>query len=470
MTFNNDQQTKNNSSEKKYSVNRPIEIKERKDKEQHSSGSNQAGSQAFTKDDDRKTVEEASENKLWKQGERSLLFQPLSLGLFLLLLVFSIWYRATIFISLFSFLLVLGIILYIWRVYSIRKIQTTIQLQKNRLFAGTKTAVTVQVKNNKWLPLVWLEWEFPASEIVEWKDSREERLIVRFLWLFSFKKGTWQGLIHGKKRGVYPIGQGILRTGDGFRFSDVEEPVHLQQYVYIYPKLLPIHVPLFYPTLQWELEGSEGGFLEDPLLIRGVREYEPGDERRSFNWRASARTGKILTNVFQPIVSKQIVVAIDVTGFIIEAERYEDEEEQAQYERIKRTEFERLLSIVASFIMAYDRQGVQIGFLSNGKSYFGDGQPYLPPQRSVTNVLDGIAQMTQKKAQKPSHLLEELSSHVVATIPLFVFTYELTKAYKQFLEKSGTNYNITYYYMIENNSLHHQISEAVLLDELTTSG
>ena len=198
----------------------------------------------------------------------------------------------------------------------IKELKPTLAIPKSRLFAEEDLIVHAAVKNDKWLPFIWLEWQFHRSDVIHWGDNDRDTYVIRFLWLLWYQEVKWTVKGKARKRGVYNLGQVTLRSGDGFRFAEKEQVYDLNNQLYIYPKLVPVRVPVFQPSMQWEVKGRQGGFLEDPLLISGIREYEPGDQWQRFNWRASARTGKLQTNVYQPVVSEQLVIYIDVHGFV----------------------------------------------------------------------------------------------------------------------------------------------------------
>lgn len=43
----------------------------------------------------------------------------------------------------------------------------------------------------------------------------------------------------------------------------------------------------------------------------GLREYSPGDDRRKINWKASARAGKLITNVYDVEKNREVILAVD---------------------------------------------------------------------------------------------------------------------------------------------------------------
>lgn len=227
-----------------------------------------------------------------KTIDSSYFFQKHVIWVLVAFLVLGIWFQFFPLILIATFLIFLTFFITAWKNQSLKNVQQDFVLSKTRLFAGEDFQIQASVFNDKWLPLVWLEWELPRSKGVVIGEEEQSNYLMRFLWLHWFQKVNWE--IEGKalKRGVYHLGRVILRSGDGFRFSEIEKIHYFKTPLYVYPKLVPVHVPAFRPSMRWEMKGKNGGFLEDPLKVSGIRDYQPGDEMRRFNGRASARTGK----------------------------------------------------------------------------------------------------------------------------------------------------------------------------------
>lgn len=85
-----------------------------------------------------------------------------------------------------------------------------------------------------------------------------------------------------------------------------------------------------YPNLkaarQWEIAIRQGRHLEGlkRARVRGtgtefesLREYQEGDEYRAINWAATARTGKLVTNLFQIDRSQPVMLLVDAGRMMI---------------------------------------------------------------------------------------------------------------------------------------------------------
>ncbi|NEU29670.1 DUF58 domain-containing protein [bacterium LRH843] len=406
--------------------------------------------------------------------ETSILFTPFMIWCLVACVLVAIWFKFLPLIAVSTFLLMLAVLIVVWKEQSVKNLKLALDLPASRIFAGDDCTIHASVKNDKWLPLIWLEWQFERSDLIVWGDNNRDVYVTRLLWLLWFQQIKWEVKGKAMQRGVYNIGNITVRSGDGFRFTEKAQIYQLNNQLYIYPKLVSVQVQAFRPNVQWDMKGRRGGFLEDPLLINGIREYEPGDEWQRFNWRASARTGKLQTNVYQPVVAEQLVIYIDVQGFVINELKYADEPSKQQKYALKMKEsFERFLSIIASTAVAYQKQGMSVGYASNGLNDVGANLDAVPPSKQLTPLLDQMAKMTQHVRRNKIAALEEIV-HRRQSAPLFIFCERVTKEHYLWYEQHQHMLDIHFYYLFSNDYSMKLIKVAMqidcLLNEAAESG
>ncbi|AKL95984.1 hypothetical protein CACET_c25390 [Clostridium aceticum] len=385
-----------------------------------------------------------------KTLETSTLFEPYLMWILVVLLLIAIGYRFIPLVIVSTFLLLLSSIITIWKKMSLMHIKPTLQLSKTRLFVDEEFLIHASIYNDKWLPLIWLEWSFPKDEGIRLGDKEDDTHTIRFLWLLWFQqvKCTLKG--RGLKRGVYNIGEVILRSGDGFRFAETEELFSLDNRLYVYPKRVAVHVPNFSASIQWGVKGKQGGFIEDPLLVMGIREYQAGDELRRLNWRASSRTGKLQANVYQPVVMEQLMMYIDVQGFVINESAYENPTELKTYVSNKREAFEEFLSIIASIAVKYREQGISIGFVSNALNNDREKMPSILPSTNLTPHLDQLAEITQTVGVEKMRALDEMLHRGQLYAPLYIFCNHITEGhYMWYQQHKNKLTEVCFYYRNE---------------------
>lgn len=363
--------------------------------------------------------------------QTSTLFEPNTIWLLIGCLLVAIWYKLTPLIVISIFLILLLGITVTWKKKSLDHIKPMVELSKSRLFPGEDFEIRASVKNDKLLPLIWLEWSFPKNEGVRLGDHEGGSNTIRFLWLLWFQQVKWSIGGKAQQRGVYNIGHVTLRSGDGFRFTEKEELFLLDQKVYVYPKLVSVNVPRFSSLIQGGTKARQKAFIEDPLLHVGIREYQDGDEFRKFNWKATSRTGKLQVNVFQPVVMEQLMMYIDVQGFV---------------------DFERVLSVIASVAVKYREQGFRVGFASNALNDNGKRMSAIPPSRDLTPILDQLAEMTQQVEIEKMKALDEILYKGSIYNPLFIFCDCVTQDhYRWYQENKHKLSEVRFYYLNETD-------------------
>ena len=88
--------------------------------------------------------------------------------------------------------------------------------------------------------------------------------------------------------------------------------------IFVYPK--PFYSREFLRSLQMVngMMQTKRQFLEDPFEYRGMREYQPYDDMKSINWKATAKTGDFKVNLhdFTAVKSVRIFMNLEDTGIV----------------------------------------------------------------------------------------------------------------------------------------------------------
>jgi len=166
-----------------------------------------------------------------------------------------------------------------------------------KVFPGDPMECTTEVANAGAMPLSFLVAESDWPEEVTMSDDRlfvpgkphrhtlELYFNVRPREIVRRKMG-----LVGKARGHYRLGPTFLRLSDPLGFALTErryEDRWLYPEVTVYPRRMPVKVPPAFLKLGGTVRTPS--LLDDPLLVRTLREWRPGDPARSIDWRATAR-------------------------------------------------------------------------------------------------------------------------------------------------------------------------------------
>lgn len=406
---------------------------------------------------ERKNQQRKREHGEGNTHQGTYLFQGFMFWLLPILLGLSIWFRLIPLIVLTTCLLVTACLIILWKKHALKHLQPGIKLSTNRVFAGQAFKLTMSVSNHKWWPLVWLEWEQTEQQGITWQEQKQGRYMIRLLWLLWYQGIEWQVEGQAAQRGVYELGRFTLRSGDGFRFTEEEADYHLPATLYVYPKLKAVTVPNRRATMAWEMMGTSGGFLEDPLLIDGLREYQSGDEWRRIDWPASSRTGVLQTRLYTKIKTEHIHLVIDVQGFELpeEPEPHEQphhqQSEQKQASKQINEQFEEFLSIIASVAVSYREQKVWVGLSSNALDYRGKRLATIAPGAELTPCLDQLAKLSVFPAVGSARLLQELLLSKGKNMPIFYFCFRLDDSHLAFWKAHNQELPYLRFYYVEES-------------------
>ena len=233
------------------------------------------------------------------------------------------------------------------------------------------------------MPLFWLEivQKLPKTRCL-WPENEDEIYEIvrqgeahipnewvaksRFSLLLWNQTLSWDTVWRARKRGLYPVSSLKLVTGDGFGlmqcatdFTPQPPPVFV-----VYPRIQPVNVESFLRSYSNCFSGSKG-YLSDPTLIKGSREYQTTDSWKHINWRLTAREQKLHVNMFETILPKS-------AHFMIDGESFNGLSPELD-------ELEEALSVVASVILRLEDEEIRCG-LSLPR---GEGSPpfnFFPAQ------------------------------------------------------------------------------------------
>ncbi|MFV2064920.1 MAG: DUF58 domain-containing protein, partial [Chloroflexota bacterium] len=128
--------------------------------------------------------------------------------------------------------------------------------------------------------------------------------------------------------------------------------------------------------------------FEDPMLVAGVRDYQPGDGLRRINWMATAHTGRLQSRVYEPSTTQHLIVALNVDTLEISWQGYIPEVLEAS------------ITVAASVARwAYDER-YSVGLLANGSLPESDQAIDIAAGRApdqlghILEALGGIGPMT----------------------------------------------------------------------------
>jgi uncharacterized protein (DUF58 family) len=219
---------------------------------------------------------------------------------------------------------------------------------RRRAFLGETVEVTLTLTNKSRLALPWLQFHESVPPELRLEESTQRVVSL----------GGRQTLSHtyhvkGLQRGYYRLGPLRLTGGDLFGLAKSRVGYLAPDYLTVYPRIVPLARLGLPSRLPFGTIGSHQRLFEDPARPMGARDFRSGDSQRQINWKASAHTQKLLVRTFEPAISLETLILLD-----LHAEDYE------RRDRLYWTEWAIVAAASLATHLANQRQAV--GLMSNG--------------------------------------------------------------------------------------------------------
>lgn len=165
-------------------------------------------------------------------------------------------------------------------------------------------SLQLTVENAKKLPVPMLMVKFQTDRNLQFEFCEHDKgssTTDQFYHNDVFQVGSGERVIrtlnfHGSKRGYYRINNIDLTATDLFMSKQFHSSFQPEESMYVLPRAISSRDFQF---LLQQLNGemlTKRNLYEDPFELRGIREYQPFDDMRSINWKATAKTGSFMVN------------------------------------------------------------------------------------------------------------------------------------------------------------------------------
>jgi len=268
-------------------------------------------------------------------------------GLIIVLLFFAFLLR----VDFIFYIAYVCIGLYTWIRWQTPRQLKNVQISRNyasHAFWGEKVPVIVQVSNQSRFSLPWLQ----LSESLALELRAGEGELNQIASLRGHEISEYTYTIRGQRRGYYEIGPMRLATGDSFGFLDYDGKVPAE-YITIYPRIIPLTQLGLPSRLPFGTIASRQRLFEDPARPMGIRDFRSGDSLRQINWKASAHTRQLVVKTFEPAISLETAVLLDLHT-------------STYYRKNRLTATEWAIEIAASLAAHLIDKRQPVGLISNG--------------------------------------------------------------------------------------------------------
>ncbi len=287
------------------------------------------------------------------------------------------------------------------------------QVTPIKTVVGDEVELRMSLWNRTRLPIAWAIAQDTISDHLELNPSTTVPSIAGPMR--PYERVTRRLRITPLRRGVHEIGPVRLGVAEHFgtqapRLDSVLGPVM----VVARPLMAPVvgSSPQSAPLAQVRAKRS---LYTDPNLFAGVRPFQTGDPLRSIHWRAAARQGSLQTKRYEPALSRQQVLVLDVQTV------------EGPYWILDYDEdlFEELCVAALSLSRLLISQDASCGFAAAGFSGTTQRYIYLPPRADraqIERVGDVLARMTSESSAPLVNLLSWLPHRVVKGTTLTILS------------------------------------------------
>ena len=246
--------------------------------------------------------------------------------------------------------------------FGLRGLQCTRAFSRVAVFEGDEGEMIEVVRNDRPMLVPWLRVESHISPHIRLGsqdnlDVSGSRYYCSLFTLLPYQQVKRRHKVRFLHRGVYDLGSASLSVGDvlGFFQQTREQQMHVP--VTVFPRLLPdSELPQPLSLLLGETV-SRRQLLTDPFLVRGIREYLPGDPVRDIHWPATARMGTAQVRVFDHTARMKLLVILNVQRKDTQWGDFLMEYEEG--------EIEYGISVAATMCVNALRNGLSAGFATN---------------------------------------------------------------------------------------------------------
>lgn len=215
-------------------------------------------------------------------------------------------------------------------------------------FWGETVPVTLRLVNNSRLLIPWVQ--ISESLAIELKLGEP---VNQVLSLRGRETTELTYHVKGRRRGYYRLGPMRLTTSDLFGLLPEQQGTVPADFLTVYPRIIPLSRLGLPSRLPFGTIASRQRLFEDPARPMGVRDFRSGDSLRQINWKVSAHTRNLVVKTFQPAISLQTALLLNLNA--------------GEYTRQGRQIYaEWAIEVAASLAAHLEEQRQAVGLMTNG--------------------------------------------------------------------------------------------------------
>ncbi|MCM1181778.1 MAG: DUF58 domain-containing protein [Roseburia sp.] len=314
------------------------------------------------------------------------------------------------------FILAVGLVTAIWNLYYrqhwAKNIAVRLRFETDALYAGEATKLYEVIENRKAMPLPVLEVGFHTKRELDFaeEDNANVSDFIYKLDIFAVlgrQKITREIPLKCTRRGYYEVREADLITYSLLHKKRLSKTFQSDAAIYVYAKMTNVSdIMSLCERMLGTLQCAKR-LYEDPFAFRTIRDYTVDDPMKTINWKASAKTGALMVNTFDSVLSQKAMLFLDVedTGIL----KHEDLVEES-------------IAITATLVRRLLRQGIEVGFCFNGGADAEGRESGFAPTNEKGLLIHMEHMLAEYRLEDGAHSYEtEFGGYSVTEDTLLVF-------------------------------------------------
>jgi uncharacterized protein (DUF58 family) len=308
-----------------------------------------------------------------------------------------------------------------WRRCVDGRVHVSAEFTSDTVNIGTAVPVRITIANESWLPCPMIHGVLQLSKGLSSRQGNGEYLaFTLFLWMKQ--KIEMKQVVYGETRGPKQIVSVSLEMNEGLGLQNLTITESVNAPLFILPELLDMHDA---GIVLKEINGSRDVFrwlFPDETRFKGIRPYQNRDPMKYIHWRATAKSGSLM--------SKQFIASIEgKTVFVLDAQFVEPFWAGASFEA-----FDELCSVVATWAYVLEKKGLRLSLITNGTLVRKPGKQWYGMQ-SAAGIHRILSRLLPYVNSPFDRLLETVRRETHANDVLIVVTRFLTARQKWLLRR-----------------------------------
>lgn len=291
--------------------------------------------------------------------------------------------------------------------FALHGVTYTRTFSHSRAHEGDEIEMVEVISNRKLLPVPWVKIESRIPSALRVAGSGDVDIAGDMYHRSTFSLAPYQRITRRHKvrciqRGCYDTPSASMSAGDLLAMHVQTRTVAAEGGVTVYPGVIPAE-EISLPSLRWQGDLVVRRYImPDIFLYGGIRGYIPGDPLRSVHWGASAATGELKVKQYDYTAMPRLLLVLNVQP---------SEDVWDAISPKDKPDIENGLRVAASLAEHLIRNGMDVGFASNGRIAGSDETVLIAPSsghEQLEELLETMARLEIYRRRSFHQFLGEL--------------------------------------------------------------